>query len=743
MADGSWPLRETTARPIYAGAPGKLKVVGFAGGGGSSVAIKHALGVGPNMAMNHEVLFVLAHQRHFPQADHFTADIFEMDPRTYRPGEGIGLCWFSPDCTDFSKAKGSAPRSARIRGLAWSIIPWALWRRPTTIIVENVEEFERWGPVYRPGQALMDGRQGPARPGEPMAHRRGETFQRWVRRLRQLGYVVEWRRENSADYGMPTTRVRLYIICRYVGWERLCAIREGREPSPIIWDPPTHAPADRAAKLGLKPWVGGCEIIDFSLPCPSIFMTRAEAKAQKIKVNRPLVPATMARVAAGLDRWTLRARRPFVIPITNSTWSTGRSHDLGAPLPTIDAAKGGKFALSTATLASIAHGAGDGLRSWSPADALRTATSRNDKALISSFLVPRYGERPGQTPRSLSITQPYPTMVPTLNGGGLVAVTLHRQFGNSVGGAVDAPIGAIMAGGGGKTLLQTASLVRFFGSNLNGRDARQPVPTVMAEGGGGKIGVVAAYMAQGNFQRVGREAFSPITAITSRATQQQLIAANLVSYYRTGEGSAAGEPIRAATARMRHALTVGHMLQANTGMVGHPLTDPISTIVGLGSTQQLIHACLAREGGDIGRRAQVLEFLWTHFGRPTEAEWADPAGTLDARRKFGIVLLPQGMAGNDHVLTLEGLAAEPDHSGPCVQWMIVDIGLRMLTPRELAAAMGMPPEFDLETDVKGRPISKTKQTEMIGNMVCREPAATHIRSNCPELIQDPTERLAA
>jgi DNA (cytosine-5)-methyltransferase 1 len=159
--------------------------------------------------------------------------------------------------------------------------------------------------------------------------------------------------------------------------------------------------------------------------------------------------------------------------------------------------------------------------------------------------------------------------------------------------------------------------------------------------------------------------------------------------------------------------------QANTGMVGHDAGAPVSTIVGLGSTQRLVEARLELDGGPVGRRDRVLPFLWGHFGVPTQEEWDNPTATLDARRKFGLVILGGQV------------------------WMIVDIGLRMLLPKELAAAMGLPPEYDLTVDAHGRAISKTHQTQMIGNMVSPPPAAALIAANCPDLNENPEAKEAA
>lgn len=735
MADGS----------AFPGRP--RSVIGFAGGGGSSVAFKLATGLDPDVAMNHWLTAVLAHQRHFPETDHRWADIHEVDPDSCLPGEEIAFGWFSPDCTDFSKAKGKAPRSERIRGLAWSVIPWAVKRRIRVIMLENVEEFAQWGPVYRTGPKA----------GEPIPSRRGETFARWRSRLEKLGYVVEWRIVNAADYGAPTTRKRLYLVARCDG-------------QPIVWPERTHAPRKDAARLGLKPWRGASEIIDWSLDCPSIFLNAAEVedlrKATGKRVQRPLVAATQKRIARGMERYVIRAAEPFIVPITQKGWGGDRAHAVRDPMKTLTSSKGGEFALadaSVAMLSSVAHGDHSeraGLRAWPADDPTRTQTGTHDKALVSgslvrtnfqsaaarngiadlqdpmttntgdggiavasACLVPSYGEREGQQPRCGDIQEPGATVVPGGNGGRLVAASLTQMNSRDVGSAADDPARTHV--GKDHQGLSAATLIRQFGTST-ARDIADPHPTVMTEGDGGKSGVSVAYMAQGNHERLGRAADEPTTTQTERGAQQQLVAASLDTYYTSGSvGSDAAEPMRTSTGKDRLSLVAYWLEQANTGMVGHPATAPISTIVsgggpdsGWGPTQRLVEARLEQDGGPVGRRAAVLDFLWRHFGLPTLEEWQAPAETPDARLKFGLVLI-------------DG-----------VTWMIVDIGLRMLTPAELAAAMGLPPEYDLSVDHNGKPISKTHQTQMIGNMVSPPPAAALIAANCADLIQPEHRRTA-
>jgi len=167
----------------------ELTVDLFAGGGGASTGIEQATGRPVDIAVNHDPEAVSLHQVNHPQTEHFVSNVWEVDPRAVTKGRRIGLLWASPDCTYHSKARGGKPhrdrnKARRRRGLAGIVIKWVrllkpLGQHPRVISLENVEEFQHWGPL------LAD--------GTPCPERRGSSFERWVAQLRNLGYAVEWR----------------------------------------------------------------------------------------------------------------------------------------------------------------------------------------------------------------------------------------------------------------------------------------------------------------------------------------------------------------------------------------------------------------------------------------------------------------------------------------------------------------------------------------------------------------------
>ena len=255
----------------------EIFVDNFAGGGGASTGIVAARGRPVDIAINHSPEAIAMHAANHPDTKHFCENIWEVDPREACGSRRVGLAWFSPDCTHFSKAKGGQPRSKEIRGLADVVIRWARAVRPRVIVVENVEEFMDWGPL--------------GDDGKPVAARKGEDFRRWLGELTACGYAVEYRRLVAADYGTPTTRRRFVAVAR-------C---DGR---PIVWPEPSHG------KGRAHPWRPAAEIIDWSLPCPSIFARK-----------RPLADATLRRIAAGLRRFVVESPSPFIVPV--KTWGGG------------------------------------------------------------------------------------------------------------------------------------------------------------------------------------------------------------------------------------------------------------------------------------------------------------------------------------------------------------------------------------------------------------------------------------
>jgi len=369
----------------------EIIVDNFAGGGGASTGIERALGVPVDVAVNHNPEALAMHLANHPQTKHFCQNICALDPREATQGRPVGLAWFSPDCKHFSKAKGGAPVEKRIRDLAWVVVHWAQMVRPRVICLENVEEFQDWGPL------LADGR--------PCPESRGLEFRRWVRELRKAGYAVEWKELRACDYGAPTIRKRLFLIAR----------RDGR---PIVWPAPTHGP-------GLLPYRTAAECIDWSIPCPSIFERK-----------KPLAEATMRRIARGVKRYVLDNARPFIVPVTHH--GADRCNSIDEPIRTVTGAHRGELALVAPSLMvnTSGHSGSDML---SP---IPTITTGGHHALVAAFLAQHNGGATGH-----EATEPLSTITQAGTQQQLVTSHLLKLRNNCDGQACDEALHTVCLGG--------------------------------------------------------------------------------------------------------------------------------------------------------------------------------------------------------------------------------------------------------------------------------------------------------
>lgn len=600
----------------------ELIVDSFAGGGGASTGIERALGVSPDIAINHDAIALAMHQINHPKTLHLPHNIWKVDPTAVCKGQPVGLLWASPDCKHFSKAKGGKPVEKSIRDLAWVVVQWAKQVSPRVIMVENVEEFKTWGPLG------ID--------NKPCPERKGQEFNRWIGELKRLGYKVDWRELRACDYGAPTIRKRLFLIAR-------------RDGLPIIWPKPTHGdPKLDAVKSGkLPPWRTAAEIIDWSLPCYSIFLTPEEAKPYRVK--RPLAPATMARIAKGVKRYVIDAAEPF--------------------------------------LARTAHGEQD-----------------------------KNGKKRGRGDHSLQ--EPFSTVLASPDHSLIVPHLNTNRNAQKPFNEANKPTHVITAGGAHLNLI-VAHLTKLRKGN-GGVGMDKPAPTVTANsfidrpGGAAPIGLVAA---------------------------------SLSTYYGKGDGgevrgSAAGEPLRTQTTENRHALVAAFLAQYNNHSgtnphAGRDLKEPASSITTEGPHQAVVAAEIVNlkgsdrrgsnpeapaptqtaDGNHIAATAAFLTKQYGDGGQHQEAD--DPLHTATTKARFAAVSV--------------SIRGEP--------YYIADIGMRMLTPRELFRAQGFPDSYIIDRGllvgadipfgeaVPEIAITKTDQVSKCGNSVCPPMAEALVKAN--------------
>ena len=466
---------------------GELIVDNFAGGGGASTGIEIATGKSVDIAINHDLEAIRMHKANHPHTKHYCENVWEVDPVKACEGHPVGLAWFSPDCKHFSKAKGGKPVEKNIRGLAWVVLKWAALVRPRVIMLENVEEFQTWGPCVpirdkKTGRVIVKTTEKHeknriAEPGEvvpvnmqifkPDPKRKGQTYRRWRKQLEALGYEIDTRELVAADYGAPTMRKRFFMIAR-------C---DGR---PIIWPEPTHAQRNNEnVKAGLlKPYVGAYTQLDFSLPCPSIFDTSEEIKKKYgLRAVRPLASKTMERIARGLKKFVIDNQEPFIVLVNHSGANTTN------------------------------HSGGD----WK--NPIHTITTGNQQCLISPTIIQYHSETYAKEVRGQDIEEPIMTL-DSSNRYGLVTSFLHKYYDGGYKGAGDTvknPLPTVTAWD--HNSLVTANLIQM-NNHCDGRDIKEPLPTITA--GDGHFGEVRAFLIKYYGEGTGQDIKNPLDTITSR-----------------------------------------------------------------------------------------------------------------------------------------------------------------------------------------------------------------------------------
>lgn len=356
----------------------------FAGGGGASVGIEMALGRPVDIAINHDPEAIRMHEVNHPSTIHLTEDIFKVDLKKYVGNSHVSLMWASPDCTSHSKAKGGQPRENGLRILPWAVYKHAKDILPDVLIMENVEEIQKWGPLDDKGY--------------PIKEREGEDYKKFIQSMKDLGYEFDSRELVAADYGAPTTRKRWYAIFR-------------RDGLPIMWPKQTHS---RQRIFGMEPWKECGDYIDWSDLGTSIFGRKKQ-----------LADATQKRIANGIKKYIIDNPNPYIVKDERALafliqyhgeqkCGESRGQFLSEPIKTIDTSN--RYGLVTAFITKF-YKTGVGQGCDEPIHTI--TTSQGHFGLISAFLVKYYGSGCGQ-----ELNEPLATIT-TKDRFGLVNVILN------------------------------------------------------------------------------------------------------------------------------------------------------------------------------------------------------------------------------------------------------------------------------------------------------------------------------
>lgn len=390
----------------------------FAGGGGASTGLEQA-GVKIDIAINHDPAAILMHKTNHTDTIHLTEDIFDVDLSKYlKPTDRVDVMWASPDCTSHSRAKGGQPRDSGLR-----ILPWSVYRLckqiknitehlPKLLIMENVEEIQKWCPLDDKGKpepqmisACYECFIGAMTVGE-----RNELYGYYCKNCKDcryfgyipgLGFDFDSRVLVAADYGAPTTRKRWYAVFR-------------SDDKPIKFPEPTHS---KNGEDGFRPWVPVSSVLDWSDLGKSIFDRK-----------KSLADNTLKRIANGIKKFIVDNPNPFIVPDEQATAfliqyhgetvkGDARGQLVTEPLQTIDTSN--RYALVTAFITKF-YKTGTGQSVDEPLHTI--TTSPGHFGLVSAFLIKYYGgEEQGQ-----AVDRPLDTIT-TKDRFGLVNVVLDIE----------------------------------------------------------------------------------------------------------------------------------------------------------------------------------------------------------------------------------------------------------------------------------------------------------------------------
>jgi DNA (cytosine-5)-methyltransferase 1 len=439
----------------------------FCGAGGTSTGLAQAckaLGVDVDLvAINHWTTAVNSHAKNHPWARHMCVPVESVNPREAMPGGVVHILCASPECTHHSTARGGKPTSDQLRASAWHIMRWVNELDVRNILIENVPEFEGWGPVS-------------VKTGRPIKRERGKYFRAFVDALSHSGYAVSWKVLNAADYGAATSRRRLFLVAR----------KGKRVPA---WPAQTHSRRDKKTGQpsvpGTKPWRAAREVIDWSLEGKSIFDR-----------EKPLADKTVQRILAGLEKHGGPALQPFLVLLRGG--EAGRSSaSVDGPVPTLTAGGEHVAVAEPFLLGQQSGGAPRAVSEPAPTIAAGGAVS-----LVEPVLVDTFGSKDTWGARGRSIAEP----VPAVAGNGRWAVAspvLVPYYGTADGAPVASPLPTV-------TTVDRFGLVEPFIITTDRLDTNrslprpvsEPVPTIVASND--RVGLAEAFLVPNFGERDGQ-----------------------------------------------------------------------------------------------------------------------------------------------------------------------------------------------------------------------------------------------
>lgn len=274
-------------------------------------------------------------------------------------------------------------------------------------------------------------------------------------------------------------------------------------------------------------------------------------------------------------------------------------------------------------------------------------------------------------------------------------------------------------------------------------DPREPHKTITAKHTGG---IVAPSLIQYHTEQTEGVRASglgvPINTVDA-SNRYGLACANLVEYYTGGRPLDVTDPMHTVTSHDREAVVAAHVAKYYGGVVGEKMEEPLPTVTAIDHNAVCAAHVVKFKGDNLGSDpAEPMQTVTASAGRNRACGggtfalckvWLCKTGNSGLHRWPEVRALLNRYCGytlaEDELLLLEIGGAF---------YYIADIGLRMLSPRELYNAMGFPPDYIIDRDYTGKPYPKNEQVARCGNAVCPPLAAAVARANFPEYVAGDT-----
>jgi DNA (cytosine-5)-methyltransferase 1 len=758
----------------------------FCGAGGSSTALVEACAeAGYDVqltAVNHWKIAIATHTANHPDATHLRKNVDELRERELSADGQLDLLIASPSCSEHSYAKGGKSIDDQNRVSIWTVIRETERYRPKVVIVENVRNLLKYGPIepvyHRNGKPKLNTDGTPVM--RPIAKRKGELFRAWIAGMEALGYHAKWDLLNAADYGDPQTRVRLFIVFTQPGIAYSFPL-------------PTHGkPGTLEVERGLRqPWVPARDIIDFSVPSQSIF--------DRVK---PLSPNTMRRIVAGLRRYcSPEVTQAYLVVLRR--YSNAQSLD--DPTPTV-VAGGNHLALAEPELTPyLVNMKGQsnyrGVEEPAPtltahaphlylaepeANAFVVGQQSNAAARSTDQPLPTIatggkirlaemsakafvcGNRTHNVPRNPD-TEPLAT-VTTADGGGHFLAEPHAepfllgQHGGSVARSLDEPVPTVTQDGYVRVFDPIVVDVRHGDRPHQPKSIDEPLGTVTSKNGAGIVEgsvepfITSYYSAEAGGERT-RDLDSPLPTVPT-ANRFGMAEPFITARYTAKNGNertrSSEEPLPTVTSDNHFGVAEPFITSyaerdgdgsGKSTSVPHSLDDPLATVLTrdrFGVAEPFIVPQQGHGTADVdsplptvttttrGMRI-VKPYLAAHFGErqnqePRTHSVDEPAPTVTGRGAGDLVEPTLEVADENvdprRLVELSGVK------------YVLDIKFRMLQPKELALAQGFRPNYIFTG-------TKTAQTAQIGNAVPRQVAKALAREAIVAITAPRRKRTAA